>query len=680
MSENIITSSLLIGMLIVMRRLCRNRISRRLQYALWLLAAVRLLMPVTLFENPFNIMNRMYPAAQRIAEWAADSEAFSKAALFLSSKEQILHKNTEDSKQEVLPIQETTGTDQTEEQPFTQHIQENSSPESSSPDLKASVTLTESCPLPGKPGTISERESAGSFSLEHLLRIIWYTGMTAMAVWTVTISLLYRLRLSRKRKYLGREGLIRIYVSENAGTPCLTGILYPVIYLTPGCVRTQKHLEYAIAHELTHYRHGDHIWTFVRSLCLITYWFHPLVWIGVRLAARDCELACDEGVLRLLGENRAQEYGCTLIEMAASFRRPWMFSCETSMASGKRELKERIAHIAAEKKHTGLLTASTVMLCCAMSALCTFGKAAAAPAIGRYVETAVKFTGTAIVKTFPAIAQEGNTIRLIAHAGFDLLSSDGGSTFEAVKAEDMPQGTVGLYQRDALQIAGSTNGARIFQAYRYSYAKKESAFDHFLITESGKEIPLEIPEENYTRHFYSHGSFFAVEETGSSNRYYKINPITGETQFLTESAWKATHAAADENMLYLANESGVLLFDLNMCDMAPLQDQVLSDFVAENASLQECDGDPSILYPYRDGVYILTHSGLYWHELYGESIEPVIDGNFCTMSDSRRIFTGMALIETEAEPDFLILYDRKELMRYTYDATLPAVPEEPQVK
>ena len=101
-----------------------------------------------------------------------------------------------------------------------------------------------------------------------------------MAVWTVTISLLYRLRLTRKRKYLGREGLIRIYVSDNAGTPCLTGILYPVIYLTPGCVRTQKHQKYAIAHKLTHYRHGDHIWTFVRSLCLIIYWFNPLASIS----------------------------------------------------------------------------------------------------------------------------------------------------------------------------------------------------------------------------------------------------------------------------------------------------------------------------------------------------------------------------------------------------------------
>ena len=171
----------------------------------------------------------------------------------------------------------------------------------------------------------------------------------------------------------------------------------------------------------------------------------------------------------------------------------------------------------------------------------------------------------------------------------------------------MPRGTEELYRRDAIRTAGSVNGARLFQEYRYSHAKKETTFDHFLIT-----------------------------------------------------------------------ESGVLLFDLEKGDMAALQDQVLSDFVAENAALRECDGEPSILYPYRDGVYILTHSGLYWHKLYGESIEQVIDGSFCTMNNGRRIFTGMALIETGAEPEFLILYDGKYLMRYTYDAALPAVPEGPQ--
>ena len=637
MLESIITSSILIGLLILMRRLSRSRISSRLQYSLWLLAAVRLLMPAALFENPFNVMNRLYPAAEQIEEWGA-------AAV----KKQLPEESTEARRKEERLLEENIEKSLSDDQFF-----------------------LEIGSLFRKPETISEHKAPDNFSPERLLRKIWQTGIGVMSIWMISVNLLYRRRLALNRKYLGREGRIRIYVSENAGTPCLIGILYPVIYLTPGSAQRQNHQKYAIAHELAHYRHGDHIWSFVRNLCLIIHWFNPLVWVGARLAAQDCELACDESVLRLLGTDQRQEYGRTLIEMAASFHRPWMLSCETSLASGKRELKERIIHIAAGKKNTGLWTIFTILICTATLAACTFGKAVAAPAMGRYVESAVKFTGTDSVKTFPAIVQEGKTIRLIANAGFDLLSLDGGITFEKVHAEDMPAGTMDLYTRSAIRMTGSTGGARAFQTY-ISSTKDGAVFGNFLITEAGEEIRREIPEQNSTWYYYGSGSFFADEKSGTTDRYYKIDPVTGESQFLAESTWSASHTAADERLLYLTNENGVLLFDLKTKAAAAKQDQTLSDFVAENASLS--DQYPAVLYPYRDGVYILTRKGLFWHKLYEKNIEPIIDGALCSIVNG--YFTGMALRETEGEPEFLILYDRKKLVRYTYDASLPAVPED----
>lgn len=663
MLEIIITSSLLTGLLILMRRLCRNRISSRLQYALWLLAALRLLTPVALFENPFNIMNWLHPATERITEWAAETEAEVNAAI---EEKQLLRKSTGNDQEEGRPLRKSAKDSPVEEQPVTQTGQASPPREYPMPDLKTSAITSEN-------SSFFQENEPDYFSLGQLLRNAWYTGMAAMGIWTITVNLLCRRRLSRKREYLGREGRVMIYVSGNAGTPCLLGVLHPVIYLTPGSVRTQKHREYAIAHELTHYRHGDHIWVFARRLCLIIYWFNPLVWMGVRLAAQDCELACDEGVLRLLGVERAQEYGCTLIEMAASFRRPWLLSCETALASGKRELKERIARIAAGKKKTGLLAVSMVIVCGSGLTVCTFGKTVAAPAMGRYVETAVELTGTASRKTFPAIAQEGKTIRLIAYAGCDILSSDGGITFETIRAKDMPQGTMELYKQSAIGTAGSTDGARAFQTCDFTYAKGELTFDNFLITENGEEFRLPTPEKSHTLYFYSNDSFFAVEINDPANRYYKINPVTGEMQFLMENEWAALHAAADEKLLYLTGESGVLLYDLETGEIAAEQDRTLSDFVAENASSAERYS--VILYPYRGGVYLLTHSGLYWHALYDKNIEQVIDGTFCAMSHSKWAFTGMALRETGAEPEFLILYDDKYLMRYTYDTSLPAVPD-----
>ena len=52
-----ITSSALIVLVLVLRALVKGRAGARLRYALWLLAAVRLLLPGTLFESAFSVLN-----------------------------------------------------------------------------------------------------------------------------------------------------------------------------------------------------------------------------------------------------------------------------------------------------------------------------------------------------------------------------------------------------------------------------------------------------------------------------------------------------------------------------------------------------------------------------------------------------------------------------------------------
>ena len=56
MSEIILTSSVLILVIVLLRRVLRGRISSRVQYALWLLAALRLLVPGTLFPVPVSVV------------------------------------------------------------------------------------------------------------------------------------------------------------------------------------------------------------------------------------------------------------------------------------------------------------------------------------------------------------------------------------------------------------------------------------------------------------------------------------------------------------------------------------------------------------------------------------------------------------------------------------------------
>lgn len=155
-----------------------------------------------------------------------------------------------------------------------------------------------------------------------------------------------------------------MYEAEGLSSPCLCGVLRPAVYLTPeaaadGTVRT-----HVLAHELTHFRHRDHIWSLLRCLALVLHWYNPLVWAAVVLSKRDGELSCDEGTIRRLGEGERISYGRTLIGLVA--RRSGaggVLSCSTTMTGGKKTVQRRITQLVKqpETKKTALFLAAAAL-------------------------------------------------------------------------------------------------------------------------------------------------------------------------------------------------------------------------------------------------------------------------------------------------------------------------------
>jgi beta-lactamase regulating signal transducer with metallopeptidase domain len=98
-----------------------------------------------------------------------------------------------------------------------------------------------------------------------------------------------------------------------------------------------------LAHELCHYRHRDHIWALLRGLCLVLYWWNPLVWLAAVFSRIDGELACDEGAVSRLGDTERAAYGHTLLDLAVLKQGPEsLLRTATSIGAGKREMKSRI--------------------------------------------------------------------------------------------------------------------------------------------------------------------------------------------------------------------------------------------------------------------------------------------------------------------------------------------------
>lgn len=103
---------------------------------------------------------------------------------------------------------------------------------------------------------------------------------------------------------------------------------------------------YILTHELVHIRSLDCLrkWLLTSALCV--HWFNPLVWLMVYTANRDLELACDETVLRLLGDGSRKAYAGVLLEFAARKRPDLAFGS----GFGQTAAEERIHHIMKYRK------------------------------------------------------------------------------------------------------------------------------------------------------------------------------------------------------------------------------------------------------------------------------------------------------------------------------------------
>lgn len=205
--------------------------------------------------------------------------------------------------------------------------------------------------------------------LAKLAKPVWLCGSAAAAAAFVLSWARFSRQMRRSRTLLDCGNTpLRVYVSEAVDTPCLFGLIDPAIYLPPEAAGDETLLRHAVAHETAHYRQLDHIWCVVRCACLALHWYNPLVWLAADISRRDCELACDESAVRRLGESERALYGRSLISLTCEKARG--ASIATAMSAKPNELKERI--IMLTKKKRSVLALFLAVLLALTATACSF--------------------------------------------------------------------------------------------------------------------------------------------------------------------------------------------------------------------------------------------------------------------------------------------------------------------
>ena len=332
--EWVFTSIFLISVVLALRFALGKRISARMRYALWAVVLVRLLVPVQLFTSP--IAGVWVFTETRMEQGVADlPPALTAPAADTAPEDGITG----------LPVTELT------------------------PGMAPTL------PGPPAPPDAPEPPAAPDFTRAQAWLGWTWLGGSGLAVLVLLLSnLRFYGKLRRRRVLLeGADCPLAVYEAAGLPSPCLFGIVRPAVYVTPEAAADPAMLRHVLAHEYTHFRQGDHIWSLLRCAALAVHWWNPLVGLAVGLSRRDGELACDEGALKRLGDGERAAYGGTLLSLVTARPGPGdLFRCATTMTGDKKSLKERITRIA-QAPRRWLWAAVAVVLATALACLCAFG-------------------------------------------------------------------------------------------------------------------------------------------------------------------------------------------------------------------------------------------------------------------------------------------------------------------
>ena len=198
----------------------------------------------------------------------------------------------------------------------------------------------------GEPATIEN-------TVIPVLSIVWVTGMAILALYTVISYLRLRRKVDTAVRYKGqhfpeRECKLSVcawyHQAEN-----LSPVQYERTRIWNTLLPMNRHTFVV----------KDHWWKPLGFLLLTIHWFNPLMWLAYVLLCRDIELACDEKVIKELGNEQRADYTQALV--ACSVNRRMIAACP--LAFGEVGVKERMKSVMNYKKPAVWIIILSVIAC-----------------------------------------------------------------------------------------------------------------------------------------------------------------------------------------------------------------------------------------------------------------------------------------------------------------------------
>ncbi len=167
--------------------------------------------------------------------------------------------------------------------------------------------------------------------------------------------------LAREGEALGIRRPVELWTHSLISSPLLLGFFRPAIVLPAGELAGED-FRYTVRHELIHEKRKDLLYKWLVQVALCLHWFNPLVWIMARETTRACELSCDEAVLNSLAPEERWAYGNVLLRAMGTEGGYKSSLASVTLAESGERLKERLGAILTFRNATRGMTAAALFL------------------------------------------------------------------------------------------------------------------------------------------------------------------------------------------------------------------------------------------------------------------------------------------------------------------------------
>jgi bla regulator protein blaR1 len=354
--ETSMMASIVVGLILCVKLLLREKLTPRWQYILWMIVLVRLLLP-----------------------WSPES-SYSIYSIFSYGDE------TSTAEETVLV------------KPLYGKVSVNK------PITSAEETFTTNSSTQPIENTVSPN-SETTFSLYTIIIYVWLAGVILFSITTFIMNRRL-LHYIRKQPIITDERIINIFESckqsmaikqdipllfaGKIASPTVCGFLRPKLLLSEVHMKVldERQLRYIFYHELAHIKRKDVAVNWLMHSLLIINWFNPILWFAYSCMREDQELACDALALTYIDSNEKTAYGHTIIRLLEHYASYYQTPGLANLSRNKKTLKRRILMIKKFQKKSYRWSALGIVAVAAVASVALFN----APADGKAEGTKEQIT------------------------------------------------------------------------------------------------------------------------------------------------------------------------------------------------------------------------------------------------------------------------------------------------